>query len=86
MLRYSSTGELVDEISTDATQATCPAFVGPGLDILAITTAQEGLDVWADKSGALFVAHPGATGLTVPRWAGSTVYPYWAIPFWKAPA
>ena len=78
VLRYSSSGERMDEIITDATQATCPGFMGPGLDILAITTAQEGLDVWADKSGALFVARPGAIGLPVPRWPGSTTTPYWS--------
>ena len=34
--------------SVDATQASCPAFVGPDLDTLAITTAQEGLEDWTD--------------------------------------
>jgi sugar lactone lactonase YvrE len=68
---------LLDEVGIDATQATCPAFVGPGLDILAITSAQEGLDDWSDRSGAIFLAHPGAVGLPVPRWGGSTSTPYW---------
>ncbi|MEO8263725.1 MAG: SMP-30/gluconolactonase/LRE family protein [Pseudolysinimonas sp.] len=77
VVRYSSAGKLIDEVTIDATQATCPAFVGPGLDILVISSAQEGLDVWADKSGALFVARPGAVGLPVPRWSGSTTTPYW---------
>jgi sugar lactone lactonase YvrE len=80
VLRYSSAGKRIDEVTVDATQATCPGFVGPGLDILAITTAQEGLDVWEDKSGAVFVARPGATGLPVPRWRGSTTTPYWKAP------
>ena len=77
VLRFSPEGELVDEITIDATQATCPAFVGPGRDILAITSAQEGLDDWSDQSGAIFLAHPGAVGLAVSRWRGSTSTPYW---------
>ena len=41
--RHAPTGELLDIVTVDATQASCPAFVGPDLDLLAITTAQEGL-------------------------------------------
>ena len=77
VLRYAPTGELRDEIAIDAAQATCPAFVGPGRDILAITSGHEGLDEWADHSGAIFVARPGATGLPEPRWPGSTTTPHW---------
>ncbi|MCU1416669.1 MAG: hypothetical protein JWP32_843 [Schumannella sp.] len=76
--RHRPTGEPVDVIAIDATQATCPAFVGPGLDILAITSAQEGLGTWSDLSGAIFLAEgTGASGLPVPRWSGSTIHPYW---------
>jgi sugar lactone lactonase YvrE len=74
---HSLTGELLDVVTVDATQASCPAFVGPELDILAITTAQEGLKGWTDASGAIFLADVGATGLPVLRWAGSTTIPYW---------
>lgn len=77
VLRYSSAGERIGEVSIDATQATCPGFVGPGRDILAITSAQEGLGTWSDHSGAIFLAHSGATGLPVPRWRGSTSTPSW---------
>lgn len=77
VLRYSAAGDLREEIGVDATQATCAAFVGPGLDILAITSAQEGLDDWSDHSGAIFLVHPGATGLPESRWTGSTSTPYW---------
>ncbi len=64
-------------ISVDATQASCPAFIGPGLDTLAITTAQEGLQDWTDASGAIFLAPVAATGLPTPRWRGSTTTPSW---------
>lgn len=75
--RHALSGELLDVVSVDATQVSCPAFIGPDLRTLAITTAQEGLDAWTDASGAIFVADVGATGLPVPRWSGSTTTPYW---------
>ena len=75
--RHSPSGEFRGEVAVDARQATCPAFVGPDLDILAITTAQEGLDTWSDHSGAMFLADVGATGQPVPRWPGSTSAPSW---------
>jgi sugar lactone lactonase YvrE len=75
--RHAPTGELLDIVQVDATQASCPAFVGPDLATLAITTAQEGLEGWTDQSGAIFLADIGVTGLPVPRWAGSTTTPFW---------
>jgi sugar lactone lactonase YvrE len=74
---HALTGELLDVVTVDATLASCPAFIGPELDILAITTAQEGLEGWTDASGAIFLADVGTTGLPVPRWAGSTTTPRW---------
>ena len=75
--RHAPTGELMDVVAVDALQVSCPAFVGSKLDVLAITTAQEGLDDWTDQSGAIFLADVNATGLPTPRWAGSTSTPYW---------
>jgi sugar lactone lactonase YvrE len=75
--RHALSGELLDVITVDATQASCPAFVGPGLDTLAITTAQEGLVDWTDSSGAVFLADVAATGIPTPRWPGSTTTPFW---------
>lgn len=75
--RHAPTGELLEVVTVDATQASCPAFVGSDLDLLAITSAQEGLASWSDHSGAIFLADVGATGLPVPRWPGSTTTPYW---------
>ncbi|MGN6503541.1 MAG: SMP-30/gluconolactonase/LRE family protein [Pseudolysinimonas sp.] len=78
VLRCTPTGRVVDEVTIDAPQATCPAFVGPGLGMLAITSAQENLDHWSDHSGAIFLdASPGATGVPVTPWPGSTTHPYW---------
>ena len=75
--RHAPSGELLEVVTVDATQASCPAFVGPDLDLLAITSAQEGLASWSDHSGAIFLADVGATGLPVPRWPGSTTTPSW---------
>lgn len=78
--RYAVSGELLDIVTVDAPQASCPGFVGPTLSTLAITTAQEGLEAWTDHSGALFLADVGATGLPVPRWTESTTTPHWLRP------
>ena len=74
---HALTGELLDVVDVHATQASCAAFVGPNLDTLAITTAQEGLADWTDASGAIFLADANATGLPAHRWRGSTTTPSW---------
>lgn len=78
--RHAPSGELLDIVTVDAQQASCPGFVGPNLDRLAITTAQEGLETIADQAGAIFLADIGATGLPAHRWAGNTTTPYWLRP------
>ena len=75
--RHAPTGDLLDIVEVDAMQASCPAFIGPDLATLAITTAQEGLKGWTDQSGAIFLADVDVTGLPVPRWRGSTTNPSW---------
>jgi sugar lactone lactonase YvrE len=75
--RHSPTGELLAVVEVDAAQASCPGFVGPNLDTLAITTAQEGLDTLTDQAGAIFLADVGVSGLPPHRWDGSTTTPYW---------
>lgn len=75
--RHAPTGELLEVVQVDAAQVSCPAFLGPGLRRLGITTAQEGLASWPDQAGALFTADVGVAGLPVPRWSGSTTTPYW---------
>lgn len=40
----TSRGELIRSIQLPARRATCPVFVGPGADRLAVTSAYEGLD------------------------------------------
>jgi sugar lactone lactonase YvrE len=50
-----------------APNVTCPAFVGPKLDRLLITTARSDGD---PDSGRLFLADVDAVGLPATPWAG----------------
>lgn len=75
--RHAPTGELLEIVEVDAAQVSCPAFLGPQLRTLGVTSAQEGLETWTDRAGALFTADVGVAGLPVPRWRGSTTTPYW---------
>lgn len=78
--RYSPIGDLLDIVTVDAAQVTCPGFVGPNLDRLAISTAREGLENSLSNDGAIFLADVGVMGLPAHRWAGSTTTPYWLLP------
>ncbi|MCY7412494.1 MAG: SMP-30/gluconolactonase/LRE family protein [Salinibacterium sp.] len=78
--RHAPTGELLDVVTVDAEQVSCPGFVGPDLDRLAITSAQEGLESFTDLAGSIFIADVSVTGLPTHRWAGSTTTPYWLAP------
>lgn len=75
--RHAPTGELLDVVTVDAEQTSCAAFVGPNMDLLAITSAQEGLTSNTDLAGSLFLVDAGVTGVASHRWAGSTTNPYW---------
>ena len=80
MRRYALTGELLDIVTVDATQASCVGFVGAGLTTLAITTAQQGLASVTDSSGAIFITEASVPGVPEHRWSGSTTQPYWLTP------
>lgn len=77
--RHTPAGELLSVVTVDAGQVTCPAFLGPALDRLAITTGSEGLASVTDQTGAIFLADAGIRGLPANRWAGSTTEPYWLL-------
>ena len=72
--RYTADGELIGVIETDALNVTCPAFVGPDLDRLLITTATSGLSPehlrGSPDSGHLLLADVGVAGLPVAAWSG----------------
>lgn len=62
-------GRLLATVEVDAPNVTCPAFAGPDLDVLVITTAGGGAGA-AGRSGAgrLFTARVGVRGLATPYW------------------
>ncbi|MDL9978750.1 SMP-30/gluconolactonase/LRE family protein [Microbacterium sp. ASV49] len=74
VLRYSPAGEIVGRIEVPAPHTSSVAFAGPALDILVITTAQEGLgdaELAAHPlSGRLFTLRPGFRGGPPPLWSG----------------
>ena len=53
---------------------TCPAFGGPGLDLLYVTTAWEGMEAQERAreplAGSLLVTSPGVRGVPAARFAG----------------
>jgi len=74
--RISPEGEVIDTITVEARNVTCPEFVGPRLDRLVITTARYRMSE-ADLSrqvhaGATFIADPSVGGVAPVAWAGST--------------
>jgi sugar lactone lactonase YvrE len=71
---YSPSGVLETVIALPTSNPTCPAFGGPELDVLYVTTAThrlspEQLDA-QPAAGALFAARPGVRGLPATPFAG----------------
>lgn len=71
---YTPKGRHLATVSVPAPRTSSAAFVGPDLNVLAITTARrrpsiEELDRWPD-AGRLFLADVGVTGLAATPWAG----------------
>ena len=72
--RYTPEGRLDTTLSFPATNITCPVFGGPGLGLLYVTSARDGLDerqlAAQPHAGAVFTADVGAQGLPGLRFAG----------------
>ncbi|ANY19289.1 L-arabinolactonase [Tsuneonella dongtanensis] len=66
-----ATGRETQNVALPALQPTCPAFGGPDLDVLAITSAWSDLARSPEEAdphaGDMFLAHPGARGLPEMR-------------------
>ena len=77
VVRYDLDGGETARVEVEARQPSCPGFIGEDLDLLAITSATEGLENPGAADGAVFLVDPGVTGLPVNRWAGSTSRPLW---------
>jgi sugar lactone lactonase YvrE len=72
--RYTPGGRLDTVLSFPASNITCPVFGGPGLGVLYVTSARDGLDerqlAAQPHAGAIFAADVGARGLPADRFAG----------------
>jgi L-arabinonolactonase len=72
--RYTPDGRLDAVLSFPASNITCPVFGGPGLGVLYVTSARDGLDerqlAAQPHAGAVFAADVGARGLPADRFAG----------------
>jgi sugar lactone lactonase YvrE len=72
--RYRPDGGELARIDLPVAQVTCPAFGGPDLDELFVTTAHEGYAAaempGQPQAGGLFRARPGVNGRPPARFAG----------------
>lgn len=59
---YGPDGAFLRAIDVPGVQASCPAYGGPDLSMLYITTAAEGLDPAGESDGMTFVAPSGSEG------------------------
>lgn len=65
---HAPDGSFLHAFDVPATNPTCPAFIGEGLDRLIVTTAREDLETPTDNDGRTFVIDaPGAVGRAEPR-------------------
>jgi sugar lactone lactonase YvrE len=70
--RFGADGEVTETIELPATNVTKPAFGGPDLDQLYVTTAQlePAQTAGDDRGGAIFVFEPGVRGVRANVFAG----------------
>ncbi len=72
--RYSPAGELLAVLPVPVSQPSCPAFGGPGLTELYVTTAWEGMTeeerAGEPLAGHLLRGHPGSQGQRIAAFAG----------------
>jgi sugar lactone lactonase YvrE len=69
--RYDVQGRLTDVVPLPCSQVTCPAFAGPDLGDLYVTTSRRDLPEGEQPAaGALFRVRPGVAGLPVLPYAG----------------
>jgi len=68
--RYDAAGRLTHVVRLPCSQVTCPAFAGPDLADLYVTTSGRGLEGKEPAAGALFRVRPGLTGVPVLPFGG----------------
>lgn len=65
--RYDGDGRLVETHDLPTGQTTCPAFGGPNLSVLYVTSAAENTDAADRHAGMTFALETGAKGQPEPR-------------------
>ena len=78
VIRFAPDGSIDRVVALDAAQPSCPAFGGPGLSTLFVTTAHQGLTenerTAAPLSGALFWRELDVRGLPEARFLSAGAY------------
>lgn len=67
VVRFDPDGRQTHRWDVAGRHSSCPAFGGPGLSHLLVTTAREGIDTPDSDQGRTFVLQSGLTGLPEPR-------------------
>jgi sugar lactone lactonase YvrE len=74
LTRHDPTGRTERVIRLPVQRPTCPAFGGPDLDVLYVTSASSGLSRWSRATqpwaGGILALDPGVRGLAEARFAG----------------
>ena len=74
VVRHAPDGREIARVTLAASNATCPAFGGPGLATLYVTTARAALSeeqlAAQTRAGDLFACEPGVAGLAEAAFAG----------------
>jgi sugar lactone lactonase YvrE len=70
VVRLDQEGQIIGRVELPVSQPSCPAFAGPELKMLYITTAQEGFNATQlaqePTAGSLYALDTGIAGLTEP--------------------
>jgi sugar lactone lactonase YvrE len=74
VVRYAPDGQVLATLPTPVSQPTCPAFGGPGLDVLYVTSAWQGMTTGQRAAeplaGHVLHTRPGARGLPALSFGG----------------
>lgn len=67
VMRFDADGKRTHEWKVGGQHSSCPAFGGPGLSHLLVTTALDGIDDPDEAQGRTYLVETGLTGLPEPR-------------------
>ncbi|VDS08083.1 L-arabinolactonase [Paracoccus haematequi] len=67
VMRFDADGQRTHDWKVGGRHSSCPAFGGPDLAHLLVTTARDGIEAPDDAQGKTYRLEPGLTGLAEPR-------------------